>query len=71
MDPLIYGLVFAISTWVVYSTYRRYTRISLADIPGPKSDSFWLGTPYYTPIYIYNDFLFQEVPTTSYYRSVA
>ncbi|KAJ8585151.1 cytochrome P450, partial [Rhizopogon salebrosus TDB-379] len=28
---------------IVYRVYRRYTRISLADVPGPKSASFIMG----------------------------
>ncbi|KAF9467351.1 cytochrome P450 [Collybia nuda] len=27
----------------IYLAYRRYTRISVAHIPGPTPDSFWLG----------------------------
>jgi hypothetical protein len=29
---------------IVYRVYRWYTRISLADVPGPKSASFIMGT---------------------------
>jgi hypothetical protein len=29
---------------IVYRVYRRYTRISLADVPGPKSASLIMGT---------------------------
>ncbi|EGO00621.1 hypothetical protein SERLA73DRAFT_178475 [Serpula lacrymans var. lacrymans S7.3] len=32
-----------LATGLVYGLYRRYTRVSVADIPGPKSDSFLLG----------------------------
>ena len=28
----------------LYSIYRRFTRVSLADIPGPPAESFLLGT---------------------------
>ncbi|THH29033.1 hypothetical protein EUX98_g5156 [Antrodiella citrinella] len=28
---------------VVYLLYKRFNRITLNDIPGPKSESFWLG----------------------------
>ncbi|KAH8103445.1 cytochrome P450 [Cristinia sonorae] len=35
--PLLAGIV------VLYLVYKRITRISLDDIPGPKADSFWLG----------------------------
>ena len=29
-----------------YATYRRYTRISLDDVPGPENPSFLHGTPH-------------------------
>ena len=34
---------------IVYRVYRRYTGISLADVPGPESPSFIMGTsiPFY------------------------
>jgi hypothetical protein len=28
---------------IVYGVYRRYSRISLADVPGPESPSFIMG----------------------------
>lgn len=38
-----YVLIFVVSFGVLYSAYRRYSRISIADIPGPKPDSYLLG----------------------------
>ena len=34
------------SAAVTYAAYRRYTRISLDDVPGPESPSFLYGTLY-------------------------
>jgi hypothetical protein len=42
MDPL-YASLAIVSLSVVYVVYRRYSRISISDIPGPKPSSFWLG----------------------------
>jgi len=44
MDPLsqVVAAGFA-SLVVVYTAYRRYVGISLADIPGPEPASFLMG----------------------------
>ncbi|KAJ7185447.1 cytochrome P450 [Mycena filopes] len=42
MDPLVSFLALFIGL-SIYSVYRRLTRISVSDIPGPESDSFLLG----------------------------
>ncbi|KAJ6571321.1 cytochrome P450 [Mycena capillaripes] len=34
---------FLVCTLVLYSIYRRWTRISISDIPGPEPESFLLG----------------------------
>ena len=31
---------------VTYAAYRRYTRVSLDDVPGPENPSFLHGTPH-------------------------
>lgn len=38
-----YAFTVAVATSVAYILYRRFTRISIAHIPGPKSPSWWLG----------------------------
>ena len=41
---MTYGAAVGLLTLlVVYSIYRRLSRISIADVPGPTSDSFILG----------------------------
>jgi hypothetical protein len=42
MDHISVVAGFAISL-IIYGVYRRYTRISLADVPGPQSASFIMG----------------------------
>jgi hypothetical protein len=41
------GLIFVpagfVALAIVYGVYRRYSRISLADVPGPESASFVMG----------------------------
>lgn len=50
MDPVIsYGLLCAI---VLYILYKRATRISLADIPGPEPESFFLGEYHLAALYV-------------------
>ncbi|KAF5385861.1 hypothetical protein D9615_002355 [Tricholomella constricta] len=36
-------LIVTLSAALVYACYRRYTRISVSDVPGPKPESFLLG----------------------------
>ena len=42
MDPVFFAAAFT-ALVVVYRVYCRYTRISLADVPGPDSASFIMG----------------------------
>jgi hypothetical protein len=42
MDHIPVAACFAILL-IIYRVYRRYTRISLADVPGPESASFIMG----------------------------
>jgi len=42
MDPVPVAAAFA-GLLIVYRVYHRYTRISLADVPGPESTSFMMG----------------------------
>jgi hypothetical protein len=41
------GSIFVAASFValaiLYGVYRRYSRISLADVPGPESASFMMG----------------------------
>jgi hypothetical protein len=41
MDPVFVAAGFALV--IVYRVYRRYIRISVADVPGPESPSFIMG----------------------------
>ncbi|KAJ7126049.1 cytochrome P450 [Mycena epipterygia] len=43
MEPLTQAVVALSVVWVLYSIYRRWTRISVADIAGPEPESFLLG----------------------------
>ncbi|KAJ7869952.1 cytochrome P450 [Mycena olivaceomarginata] len=40
LDPLSVLVV----VWIAYMLYRRWTRISISDIPGPEPESFLLGS---------------------------
>ncbi|OJA21638.1 hypothetical protein AZE42_12192 [Rhizopogon vesiculosus] len=42
MDPVFVAAAFA-ALVIVYRVYHRYTRISLADVPGPEPASFIMG----------------------------
>lgn len=42
MSPIFVATGF-VTLAIVYGVYRRYSRISLADIPGPESASFMMG----------------------------
>ncbi|KAG1824688.1 cytochrome P450 [Suillus subaureus] len=42
MDPVFIAASFA-ALAIVYGVYHRYSRISLADVPGPESASFVMG----------------------------
>ncbi|OJA15903.1 hypothetical protein AZE42_11499 [Rhizopogon vesiculosus] len=42
MDPVFSAVGFLVLV-IVYRVYRRYTGISLADVPGPESPSFMMG----------------------------
>lgn len=42
MDPMITYLILGVLA--LYLLYKRATRITLDDIPGPEPESFWLGT---------------------------
>ena len=43
MDPVLVAIICA-ALVIVYNVYRRYTGISLTDVPGPVSPSFIMGT---------------------------
>jgi hypothetical protein len=43
MDRVVAAAVIFTSLGVAYRLYRRYTGISLADVPGPESASFFMG----------------------------
>jgi len=43
MDPVLVAIICA-ALVIVYKVYRRYTGISLTDVPGPVSPSFIMGT---------------------------
>ncbi|KAJ7126085.1 cytochrome P450 [Mycena epipterygia] len=43
MEPLTQAIVALSIVWVLYNIYRRWTRISVADIAGPEPESFLLG----------------------------
>ncbi|KAJ7126046.1 cytochrome P450 [Mycena epipterygia] len=45
MEPLTQAVVAISIVWVLYNIYRRWTRISVADIAGPEPESFLLGCP--------------------------
>ena len=42
MEPLLLTAVLG-GLALLYSIYRLLTRPSISDIPGPESQSFWLG----------------------------
>jgi hypothetical protein len=44
MRPLIESCSALVVLWIAYTLYRRWTRISISDIPGPEPESFLLGT---------------------------
>ncbi|KAJ6557519.1 cytochrome P450 [Mycena capillaripes] len=44
MRPLIKSGSALAVLWLVYTLYRRWTRISISDIPGPEPESFLLGS---------------------------
>lgn len=54
MDLFYVAVSFA-AVVIVYWVYRRYTRISLADIPGPEPASFLMGIS--IPIYWFSPLL--------------
>jgi hypothetical protein len=43
MEPLLRSLFGVSIVCALYLIYHRWTRISLADIPGPEPESFLLG----------------------------
>lgn len=43
MIPPIFAFITLSGFAALYALYRRYTRISIAHIPGPRSESFILG----------------------------
>ncbi|KAJ7318602.1 cytochrome P450 [Mycena albidolilacea] len=44
MRPLVESCSFLVVLWIAYTLYRRWTRISISDIPGPEPESFLLGS---------------------------
>ncbi|KAJ7871094.1 cytochrome P450, partial [Mycena leptocephala] len=44
MRPLIESCSALVVLWIAYTLYRRWTRISISDIPGPEPESFLLGS---------------------------
>ena len=46
-SPMLWKSVLAAlgssAVFVVYELYKRSKRISIGNVPGPDSDSFWLG----------------------------
>ena len=43
MGPLLFSAAFTALLAISYRAYRRYTRISLTDVPGPEPESFIMG----------------------------
>ncbi|KAF7362971.1 Cytochrome P450 [Mycena venus] len=43
MLPLVESCSALVVLWIAYTLYRRWTRISVSDIPGPEPESFLLG----------------------------
>lgn len=43
MNPVTACSVALLSAFILYFLYKWATRISLAAIPGPEAESFWLG----------------------------
>lgn len=54
MESLTPYLFLSLSILFLYGVYRRLTRISLDDIPGPEPESFWLGVLYLTMLVVFN-----------------
>jgi len=46
---LVFIIAFVCFFSALYNLYRRSSRISIADIPGPKPDSFLLGEEALSP----------------------
>ncbi|KAJ6510946.1 cytochrome P450 [Mycena sanguinolenta] len=44
MRPLVESCSALVILWIAYTLYRRWTRISISDIPGPEPESFLLGS---------------------------
>ncbi|KAJ7204753.1 cytochrome P450 [Mycena pura] len=44
MEPTLYTIVIFSAVLAFYRVYRRWTRFSLADVPGPEPESFLLGS---------------------------
>ncbi|KAJ7339938.1 cytochrome P450 [Mycena albidolilacea] len=44
MRFLLDSLSVLVVIWIAYTLYRRWTRISISDIPGPEPESFLLGS---------------------------
>ncbi|KAJ7894320.1 cytochrome P450 [Mycena olivaceomarginata] len=44
MRPLVESCSALVVLWIAYTLYRRWTRISISDIPGPEPESFLLGS---------------------------
>ncbi|KAF7362964.1 Cytochrome P450 [Mycena venus] len=44
MLPLVESCSVLGVLWIAYTLYRRWTRISISDIPGPEPESFLLGS---------------------------
>ncbi|KAJ7319227.1 cytochrome P450 [Mycena albidolilacea] len=44
MRPLVESCSALVVLWIAYTLYRRWTRISISDVPGPEPESFLLGS---------------------------
>ncbi|KAJ7278476.1 cytochrome P450 [Mycena rebaudengoi] len=44
MEPLLQPILASFVLFALYLIYRRWTRISIADVPGPEPESFLLGS---------------------------